>query len=106
MGSVINRSRRRDKPCWYVKFQEYGLQRMVHSHQPTKELARKFLAQIEANIAAGKVGLVEPTAEDLAKKRITVRELGARFLAEYSSPRIKNIERYRSMVGYVFKKHL
>src|SRR2546425_2704357 len=106
MGSIINRSKRRAKPALYVKFQENGRQRMVHSHQPTKELARKFLARIEANIAAGKVGMAEPTPEDLAKKRMTVRELGERFVAEYTSPRVKDVDRYRKMAEYLFGKHL
>ncbi|MFZ5470568.1 MAG: hypothetical protein ACOZIN_14120 [Myxococcota bacterium] len=57
MGSVFNRGTR-DNRNWFVKFKDRdGVWKMVPSNQPTKELARQYLAQIESNIAAGKVGI-------------------------------------------------
>jgi integrase len=42
----------------------------------------------------------------VARDKLTVRELAERFLGEYSSPRVKDVPRYRKMVGYIFRKHL
>ena len=63
MGSVYNRGTR-SKPNWYVSYYDAdGKRRAVASHQPTKLLARRFLERIEARIANGQVGVIEPKAE-------------------------------------------
>ena len=61
----------------------------------TKDHAKKILAAIELRITQGRVGIEEPTPEETARKSITVRELGARFGAEYSRPKLKDPEKYR-----------
>jgi hypothetical protein len=67
MGTVYNRGTRA-KPNWYVSYNnESGRRVSKASRQPTKVQARKYLEQIEARIAAGLVGLVEPTEEPLCK---------------------------------------
>ena len=63
---------------------------MRASHQPTRELARRFLLAIEARVARGQVGIPEPPP--LAP---TVAELVERFLGEYRQPRIKDLASYR-----------
>jgi integrase len=57
MGSVFNRGTR-DKPKWYVQYMdENGQKKMVPSKMPTKEQAKRFLTQVESNVAAGKAGI-------------------------------------------------
>jgi len=59
MGSLVNRGTRA-KPKWFVKYKDSdGRYKMRLSHQPTKEQARKYLARVEARVAAGKVGIEE-----------------------------------------------
>ncbi len=101
MGDVLNRGTR-DRPRWYCRYlDENGQRRQKATHQPTKQEAEKFLASVEARIARGKVGLVEPTPEEIARRTITMRQLVARFLGEvegctgYAPPRIKDLKRYR-----------
>lgn len=65
MGSVFNRGSKAS-PNWYVKYKnERGTWQTVPSNQPTKALARQFLAQLEANIANGKVGIVDTSRSPL-----------------------------------------
>lgn len=59
-------------------------------HQPTRELARRFLVAIEARVARGQLGIPEP-----APLAPTVAELVERFLGEYRQPKIKDLNRYR-----------
>lgn len=60
MGSVFSRGTPA-KPLWYIKFRDLdGVWKMMNSGQSTKAQARQILAQVEARIAAGKVGLVLP----------------------------------------------
>ncbi|MBI5525197.1 MAG: tyrosine-type recombinase/integrase [Deltaproteobacteria bacterium] len=73
MGSVFNRGTRRDRPNWYVKFKDVdGAWRKVPSGQPTKELAKRFLAKVEADVANGKVGILsdanQPRCGEMLKK--------------------------------------
>jgi integrase len=60
MGTVFNRGTR-GNPNWYVGYVEQGKWKYRPSHQPTKEQARRFLAELEARIARGQLGLVEAT---------------------------------------------
>ncbi len=86
MGDLVRRG-----TAWYVRYRDAdGVRRMRASHQPTRELARRFLLAIEARIARGQVGIPEP-----APPAPTVAELVERFLREYRQPRIKDLERYR-----------
>lgn len=58
MGSVFKRGK--GKKLIYVKFRDLdGTWRMVPSGQPTMAQARQMLAQIEANIASGRVGIAK-----------------------------------------------
>ncbi|MCC6750687.1 MAG: site-specific integrase [Deltaproteobacteria bacterium] len=67
MGSLTRRGTR-DNPKWYVRYKDAdGSWKMRLSHQPTRELARKYLAQVEARVAAGKIGIDERTDAPLAR---------------------------------------
>src|SRR5262249_50704940 len=103
MGSVLNRGTR-DAPQWYVKYNDSdGTRKQRHSHQPTKDTAREYLATIEARVARGLIGIPEPTPEEQARATITVRRLSEKFLSEYNSPKIKDITVYRSQARSAFK---
>lgn len=66
MGSVIKRGTR-DKPKYYVKYRDIdGRWKMRLSKQPTKETASKYLAQVEARVAKGKIGVEEVVVTPLA----------------------------------------
>jgi integrase len=100
MGSVFNRGTRH-KPLWYAKYRDLdGQWKMVPTHQPTKDQARQYVEQVESRLARGNVGIPEPTPEDVKRDRLTVAELAQIFLADYSSPRLKDAARYRKAVGH------
>src|SRR5579885_3304300 len=68
MGSVFNRGTRA-KPNWYVKYRDRdGRWKMVPSNQPTNDQAKQFLAQIEANVANGRVGIQRQTVARLCNE--------------------------------------
>lgn len=86
MGDIVRRG-----TSWYVRFRDAdGKRKMRASHQPTKELARRYLLEVEGRIARGVVGIPEP-----APAAPTVAEVVNRFLSEYRRPRIKDLVRYR-----------
>ena len=61
MGSVINLGKRRDKPLWYVKYKDAtGKVKWENTKQPTKEQAKIYLRQMEANIAVRRAGYDRP----------------------------------------------
>lgn len=91
MGEVIRRTKGEKFIGWYVRYRDAdGRRKMRATHQPTQALARRYLIEVEARIARGKVGIPEP-----APPSPTVAELVERFLREYQRPRIKNIDAYR-----------
>jgi len=91
MGDIVRMVRQGRFIGWYVRFRDAdGKRKMRASHQPSKDLARRFLLAIEGRIARGLVGIPEP-APPLPK----VAELVERFLREYSRPKIKDLDLYR-----------
>lgn len=87
---------------FYVRYVDVdGRRKARASHQPTRELARRYLVEIEARIARGKIGIPEPAAPSP-----TIADLCARFLAEYSRPRIKNLMQYRIHAGKCLRRVL
>lgn len=103
MGCIIKRGTK-DRPRFYLKYRDVdGVERMRAAKGAyTKAQARVLLAEIERRIMAGKVGIIEPTQEERAKRSLTVSELGAHFLGDvegdrgYTSPDIKDLEQYRA----------
>ena len=102
MGTVYNRGTKGD-PVWWVGYKEGGRWVYKRSGMPTKAQARRFVEEIEARIAAGRVGL-EPIAEP--GRVPTFKELADLFVVEYSTPRVKDIETYRRDAKYMLERHI
>lgn len=94
MATVSNRGTK-DRPMWYCRYIDSdGKRKQRPTKQTTKAAALRFVAEIEARVARGLVGIPEFTEEDHAKKALTVADLAARFIAEYNGPRLKDRKRY------------
>ena len=103
MASVYNRGTKH-KPLWWIKYRDLdGKWKAAPSRQATKLAAVRYANQVTARIAAGNVGIPEHKPEDVARQRLTVRELTDRFLADYSSPRVKDLHRYRREVRSILR---
>ena len=97
MGDIVRRP-----SGWYIRYFDMdGKRCMRASHQPTRELARRYLLEVEGRIARGVVGIPEP--EPAAP---TVAELCERFLAEYSRPKLKDLARYRVLARSALRRAL
>ena len=102
MGDIIRTVRNGKFLGFYVRFKDVDGRRKVRaSHQPTRELARRYLVEIEARVARGLLGLPEPPPPVP-----TVSELCERFLTEYSRPRIKDLARYRRYARTALRRAL
>lgn len=85
----------RDQPAWYCRFSDGGKQTTMPTHQPSKELARRFLAEIRARVARGEAPIPpKATATEQQRRILTIRELCNTFTEGYSRPRIKNLRAY------------
>lgn len=97
MGDIVRRG-----TTWYVRYKDAdGTRRMRKSHQPTRELARRYLLEIEGRVARGIVGIPEP-----APAAPPLSALVERFLREYSRPRIKDLAQYRIHAGKCLRRTL
>lgn len=91
MGDIVRKTKEGRFIGWYVRYIDHdGRRKQRASHQPSKELARRFLVEIEARVARGRAGIEEPKAP-----APSVAELVERFLCEYSRPAIKDLDSYR-----------
>ncbi len=91
MGEVIRKTKGDKFVGWYVRYRDAdGKRKQRATHQPTQALARRYLLEVEGRVARGVVGIPEP-----APLPPTVSELVARFLAEYSRAKIKDLGKYR-----------
>ena len=103
MASVFNRGTKH-RPLWWFKYRDLdGTWKAESSHQATKDAARRYAQQVEGRIAAGNVGIPEHKPEDVARQRLTVEELTKTFLRDYSSPRVKDADRYRREVRSILR---
>jgi integrase len=76
-----------------------GRRKQRASHQPTHALARRMLIEIEARVARGAVGIMTDEAARTglaAQADLTVAEFCQCFLRDFSTPRIKDLSRYRA----------
>ena len=97
MGDIVRRG-----TTWYVRYKDSdGTRRMRKSHQPTRELARRYLLEIEGRVARGNIGIPEP-----APAAPVLSVLVERFLGEYSRPRIKDLAQYRIHAGKCLRRVL
>lgn len=105
MGDVKNRGTK-DRPLWYCRYIDIdGKRKHRPTHQPTKALAMRFVAEVEARIARGLVGIAEPTEPERQGQALTLEALAARFLAE-ANPPTKDPKRYRLLMRYMLNKHV
>lgn len=101
MGDIVRKTRNGAFIGWYVRFVDVdGRRKQRASHQPSKAEARRYLVEIEARVARNKVGIPEPGAPP---EQRTVTDLIERFLREFTSPKIKDLVRYRAAVRYSLK---
>ena len=105
MGDVHNRGTK-DRPQWYCRFVDLdGKRKHRPTHQPSKALAMRFVAEVEARVARGLVGIPEQHSPERQGKALTLQGLAERFLQE-ANPPTKNPERYRSRLRYTLDKHV
>lgn len=105
MGDVHNRGTK-ERPLWYCRYLDIdGKRKHRPTHQPTKALAMRFVAEVEARIARGLCGIPELTEPERQGRGLTLAALTARFLAEASIPS-KEPHRYRRWMRYTMQKHV
>lgn len=84
MGSVYRKLKGGRDLGWYAAYVDLdGRRRHIATKQPTKQAARVFLAEIEAKVRRGLVGV----PENRRAPAPTVGELAERWLAELSGPK-------------------
>ena len=94
MGYVLNRGTK-DRPNWYCKFRDLdGKWKQRPTKQTTKAAALRYVAEIEARLARGQLGIPEPTEQERQALTLTVREIAERFLRDYDPPRLKDRRQY------------
>jgi len=96
MGEVIRRMKNDKFLGYYLRFYEKGRRRILASRQPTYAEARRMLQAIEGRIARGQAGLDKPDETP----QFTVADLCEKFLSEFASPRIKDLDRYQRAARY------
>lgn len=102
MGDIVRMVRGARFIGWYVRYKDTdGRRKMRASHQPTQQLARRYLLEVEGRVARGLLGVPEP-----APPPPTVAELVDRFLREYSRPKIKDLTRYRTLAQTALRRVL
>ncbi len=105
MGDVKNRGSK-DRPMWYCRYLDIdGKRKHRPTHQPTKALALRFLAEVEARVARGLIGVPEPTEPERQGRALTLADLAERFLHD-ANPPTKNPKRYRSWMRSTMAKHV
>jgi integrase len=105
MGDVHNRGTK-ERPLWYCRYLDIdGKRKHRPTHQPTKALAMRYVAEVEARVARGLCGIPEPTEPERQGWALTLAALTERFLTE-ANPPTKNPKRYRSLLRYTMTKHV
>jgi hypothetical protein len=100
MGSIIDRVQTKGaKARRYIIFKDLdGRQRWSPTPKGTSMAqAKALLRAAETNVANGKVGIIPaPKPEETQARRVTLGALIDRFCAEYTNPKVKDLERYRA----------
>ena len=106
MGDVIRRGTR-DQPFFYIRFFDLDGRRKMRAAPGarTKAEARVQLAEAETRVRGGKPA-IEPHRPAERRTGLTVEGLGDRFVAEYSSPKLKNPAEYRAEAKSVWKMRI
>ena len=102
MGDIVRVVRGGRFIGYYVRYKDVdGRRKMRASHQPSLQLARRYLLEVEGRVARGLIGIPEA-----AQKAPLVKELIDRFLREYSRPKIKDLTRYRRLAQTALRRVL
>lgn len=105
MGDVKNRGSK-EHPQWYCRYRDIdGKRKHRPTHQPTKALAMRFVAEVEARVSRGLVGIPEPSAMERQGTALTLAGLAERFVRE-ANPPTKDPKRYQSFMRYMIGKHV
>ena len=99
MGTVSNRGTK-ERPMWYCRYIDIdGKRKQRPTKQTNKAAALRFVAEIEARVARGLIGIPEATAAEQLAKTITIGALAERFLQDYDPPRLKDRKIYMANLG-------
>ncbi len=99
MGDIIKRKGKDGRTRYYARYLDTdGKRKMRATNQTSERDAKRYLGEVEARIARGKIGIPEPTPEELARQSITVKEIGDAFVERYASPKIKDRHAYMNQV--------
>lgn len=95
MGEIVRRGTK-DLPRYYLRYVDADGKRKMRAAKgaTTSSHARRMLAEVERRVMNGKLGIAEPTTEELARANVTVKELCEKFLTGYRSPKHKDPDRY------------
>lgn len=103
MGSVYRKISRGVDLGWYAVYVDRaGKRRHVATRQPTKAAATVLLAEIEAKVRRGLVGVPEQKSAAL----FTVGRVFAQWLEDFSAPRIKDLHTHKTTVKVVMQRVL
>ena len=96
MGELIRkRNAKGNFIGWYVRYYENGVRKTRATKATTAAEAKRMLAEIEARIGRGKLGISEPAPS----KHVAATEILHRYLAEYE-PSTRNRERWAQRERY------
>jgi integrase len=96
MGELIRkRNAKGNFIGWYVRYYENGVRKTQATKATSAADARRMLAEIEARIGRGKLGIAEPAPS----KNLPATEILRRYLVEYE-PTTRNRERWAQRERY------
>jgi integrase len=104
MGDIVKKKGKDGRFLgWYIRYVDTaGVRRQRASHQPTRALARAMLAEIEADISRARARGVRSAVG----APFTVGELCERFLCDFRSPKINDLNAYRENARTTLKRLL
>lgn len=107
MAEIIKRKGSDGRTHYYARFTDAdGKRKMRATKQGNEKDARRFVVELEARIARGKIGIPEPTPEEKARRSITIQQLSDRFLEDYRAPRLKDRAEYVRQARSVLEKRV
>jgi integrase len=111
VGDILTRTLKNGRVAYYARYVELDGKRTARATKSRSyEDAQKVLWALEERVRKGQVGLAVPTKEDRVKRedeqrkqRLTIRELGEKFCAEYTTPKLKDPADYRKEALSIWK---
>ena len=103
MGDIIRKKKNGRFLGFYIRWVDLdGKRKQRASHQPSYVLAKRMLLEIEARVARGHAGLLEPER----KSPLPLGALCERWLREFGSPKVKDLARYRATAQTALRRIL